>query len=179
VGQEAHANALHVHEERKLMVSHMCNGPNVLAGYYKPVLVRARVLGRKRHHQGVLVHELAVTPPARVLAKYASLSLRHLFIRIRRAVRVGFVLDLSQWQLPGSDCRQLKAALRRIARPQYVTACIRAPTHAHGGTGIGPERASEGVFHAAKAAQGRAGRAGQVARRSGEAEGCRGRSDSR
>ncbi len=77
MGQEAHANALHVHEERKLVVSNMCYGPNVLAGYHKPVLVRARVLGRKRHHQGVLVHELAVAPPARVLAKYASLSLCH------------------------------------------------------------------------------------------------------
>ena len=69
MGQEAHANALHVHEERKLVVSNMCYGPNVLAGYHKPVLVRARVLGRKCHHQGVLVHEPAVALPARILAK--------------------------------------------------------------------------------------------------------------
>ena len=137
MGQDAHANSLHVHEERKLVVGHMCNGPNVLAGYHKPVLVCARVLGRKRHHQGVLVHELAFSPPARILAKHASLSVRHCF--------------------------------QFVPSVLFVFQCMTSD----------PERASEGVRHAAKAAQGRAGRASQEPRRCGEAEGCRGRSDSR
>ena len=48
--KEASANALHVHEEWKLVPGHMGNGRNVLPRHDKPVLKRARVLRLERYH---------------------------------------------------------------------------------------------------------------------------------
>ena len=69
VRKEARANALHVHEQWKLVPGHMGNGGNVQPRHDKPVLKRARVLGREGHDLPHGTHASAGVPHARGVSR--------------------------------------------------------------------------------------------------------------